>query len=167
MSKYVRNHVSPNIYLREMETAVTINESSVDSLGVVGETVKGPAFQPIKVKDWDDFVTVFGGTKPEKYKKTNYPRYELPYIAQSYLSEAKEIKVCRVLGMSGYNAGPAWAITAPRVIKRDNNGNPTRYDNIVIAVIRSRGFYDNYTGEILIDGVELRKLDVNLKNFLN
>ena len=40
----------------------------------------------------------------------------------------------RVLGFSGYKAGPAWAITADL-----KNGN-----KMVVAILRSRGHYEKY-----------------------
>jgi hypothetical protein len=39
-------------------------------------------------------------------KDTGAPQYELPYIAKSYLSQANQLFVTRVLGFS--KAGEAW-----------------------------------------------------------
>lgn len=105
----------------------------ITTLGVVGETLKGPAFEPIKIENWREFVDYFGGTSYEKFKGSQYPKYELPYIAKSYLKNSNQLEVCRVLGLSGYNAGPAWLITA----QRSATG-----DKYVVAVLRSRGSYD-------------------------
>ena len=106
----------------------------ITTLGVVGETTKGPAFQAMDISNWREFQDVFGGTSTEKYKGSLYPKYELPYIAKSYLSESQQLKVVRVLGLSGYNAGPAWIITAS-----DGSNNKQ-----AVAVIRSRGSYKAY-----------------------
>ena len=106
----------------------------ITTLGVVGETTKGPAFQAMDISNWREFQDVFGGTSTEKYKGSLYPKYELPYIAKSYLSESQQLKVVRVLGLSGYNAGPAWIITA------SDGGNNKQ----AVAVIRSRGSYKAY-----------------------
>ena len=111
-------HVSPGIYSREMELNYAVRSLGITTLGVAGETLKGPAFQPIDIANWREFQDVFGGTSTEKFKGSQYPKYELPYIAKSYLSESEQLKVVRVLGLSGYNAGPAWIITA------SNNGLP-------------------------------------------
>lgn len=121
-------HVSPGVYSKETEISYAVKSLGITTLGLVGETLKGPAFQPMMVENWQEFQEMFGGTSPEKFKGSQYPKYELPYIAKSYLSESNQLQVCRVLGLSGYNAGPAWAI-------KDNNG-------MVIAVLRSRGYYD-------------------------
>lgn len=123
-------HVSPGIYSREIDLNYAVKSLGITTLGVVGETQRGPAFQPMMIENWRDFQSMFGGTSTEKFAGSQYPKYELPYIAKSYLTESNQLQVCRVLGLSGYNAGPAWVITA-------NNG-------MVVAVLRSRGYYEKY-----------------------
>lgn len=127
-------HVSAGIYSREIDLTYAAKSLGITTLGVVGETTKGPAFQAMDISNWREFQDVFGGTSTEKYKGSLYPKYELPYIAKSYLSESQQLKVVRVLGLSGYNAGPAWIITAS-----DGGGNKQ-----AVAVIRSRGSYKAY-----------------------
>jgi len=122
-------HVSPGIYSREIDINYAVRSLGITTLGVVGETLKGPAFQPMDISNWREFQEVFGGTSTEKFKGSQYPKYELPYIAKSYLSESEQLKVVRVLGLGGYNAGPAWVVTA--------NGQ-------AVAVLRSRGTYNPY-----------------------
>lgn len=130
-----RVHVSPGIYASEsvdMKTAA--NSIGITKLAVVGETLKGPAFQPYWIHSPKEFSSVFGGTSPKKFPGSNYPQYELPYIANEYLKKSTELCVVRTLGVSGYNAGPAWVITG----KQSTNSGATEY---VIAVLRSRGGY--------------------------
>ena len=127
-------HVSAGIYSREIDLTYAAKSLGITTLGVVGETTKGPAFQAMDISNWREFQDVFGGTSTEKYKGSLYPKYELPYIAKSYLSESQQLKVVRVLGLSGYNAGPAWIITA--------SGDGTNKQ--AVAVIRSRGSYKTY-----------------------
>ena len=103
-------HSSPGVYMQEIEKTYATKSLGITTLGVVGETLKGPAFEPINISDWTEFQEYFGGTSTEKFKGNGYPKYELPYIAKSYLQESKQLEVCRVLGFSGYNAGPAWVI---------------------------------------------------------
>ena len=124
------SHTSPGIYTREVDLNYAVKSLGITTLGVVGETEKGPAFEPIRIENWSEFQTYFGGTNPAKFKESGYPKYELPYIAKSYLKESKQLEVCRVLGLSGYNAGPAWAITI---------------GDYVVAVLRSRGHYEKYS----------------------
>jgi len=38
-------------------------------------------------------------------------RYEAAYIAKSYLSQSNQLFVSRILGLSGYDAGPSWSIS--------------------------------------------------------
>lgn len=116
-------HVSPGIYTEEKDVTYSVKSLGITSLGLVGETLYGPAFENIEIENWGQFVDYFGGTSPEKFRKTGLPKYELPYIAKSYLEESKRLNVVRVLGLSGYHAGPAWVLSsssaaAPVVVLR-------------------------------------------------
>lgn len=131
-------HVSPGIYYKETELSYATKSLGITTLGLVGETLKGPAFQPIAIDKWDTFQRYFGGTSTEKFIGSQYPKYELPYIAKSYLEESQQLQVCRVLGLSGVNAGPAWLITACN--DDEEISSPyTKEKPLVIAVLRSRG----------------------------
>lgn len=128
-------HVSPGIYSKETDITYAVKSLGITTLGLAGETLRGPAFQPMLVENWRDFQSIFGGTSTEKFRGSQYPKYELPYIAKSYLKESNQLQVCRVLGLSGYNAGPAWVITA----QKDDGG-----EKYPVAVLRSRGHYEQY-----------------------
>lgn len=129
-------HVSPGIYSREIDLTYAVRSLGITSLGLVGETLRGPAFQTMDVSNWREYQEIFGGTSTEKFKGSQYPKYELPYIAKSYLSESEQLKVVRVLGLSGFNAGPAWLVTAS-----SGDGDNTKQ---AVVVIRSRGTYHPY-----------------------
>jgi hypothetical protein len=45
----------------------------VTTLGIVGETIQGPAFEPIFITNYDEFTTTFGGINPEKFIGTTIP----------------------------------------------------------------------------------------------
>lgn len=105
-------HVSPGVYTEVRDVNYSTKSLGITTLGVAGETLKGPAFQRIPIGSWTDFTDYFGGTSPIKFKGTNYPKYELPYIAKAYLEESKQLEVVRVLGLSGYWAGRAWIVKA-------------------------------------------------------
>ena len=138
-------HVSPGIYTREIDMTYAVRSLGITTLGLAGETLKGPAFQPMDIANWREFQDVFGGTSTEKFKGSQYPKYELPYIAKSYLTESEQLKVVRVLGLSGYNAGPAWLVTA---------------DGQAVALLRSRGTYKPFqTGDTTICTCEPSKYD--------
>ena len=121
------SHVSPGIYTEEKDVTYSVKSLGITSLGLVGETLYGPAFENVEIENWSEFVDYFGGTSTEKFKDGGLPKYELPYIAKSYLEESKRLNVVRVLGLSGYHAGPFWAV-------QDENEIP-------IVVIRSKMIY--------------------------
>ena len=128
------SHTSPGIYTKEIDLTYASKSLGITTLGAAGETLKGPAFEPIKIENWREFVDYFGGTSTEEFVGSKYPKYELPYIAKQYLKNSNQLEVCRVLGLSGYNAGPAWLIT----VKKTVGTATTEY---VVAVLRSRGKY--------------------------
>jgi len=103
--------VSPGVYTSEVDLSFVAQSVGVTTLGIVGETLKGPAFEPIFIRNFDEFSTFFGGTSPEKFINTQIPKYEASYIAKSYLQQSNQLFVTRILGLSGYDAGPSWSIT--------------------------------------------------------
>jgi hypothetical protein len=103
--------VSPGVYTSEKDLSFITRQIGVTTLGLVGETTIGPAFQPIFVSNYGEFQSFFGGQNATRVKDTGAPKYELPYIAKSYLTQSNQLFVTRVLGFSGYDAGFAWGIT--------------------------------------------------------
>lgn len=103
--------VSPGVYTSEKDLSFITRQIGVTTLGLVGETTIGPAFQPIFVGNYGEFQSFFGGQNATRVKDTGAPKYELPYIAKSYLTQSNQLFVTRVLGFSGYDAGFAWGIT--------------------------------------------------------
>jgi hypothetical protein len=102
--------VSPGVYTSEVDLSFVASSVGITTLGIVGETLKGPAFEPIFISSYDEFQTMFGGTSPEKFVNTQIPKYEAAYIAKSYLQQSNQLFVTRILGLSGYDAGPSWSI---------------------------------------------------------
>jgi hypothetical protein len=102
--------VSPGVYTSEVDLSFVASSVGVTTLGIVGETLKGPAFEPIFISNYDEFQTIFGGTSPEKFVNTQIPKYESAYIAKAYLQQSNQLFVSRILGLSGYDAGPSWSI---------------------------------------------------------
>lgn len=136
------NHVSPGIYTEERDVTYSVQSLGITSLGLAGETLYGPAFENVEIESWSDFIDYFGGTSPEKFKNGK-PKYELPYIAKSYLEESRRLNVVRVLGLSGYHAGPVWAI-----IDKNAPGTGGTASNQVILVLRSKMTYSASSGDI-------------------
>ena len=103
--------VSPGVYTSEVDLSFVAQSVGVTTLGIVGETLIGPAFEPIFITNFNEFQTVFGGTSPEKFINTQIPKYEASYIAKAYLQQSNQLFVTRILGLSGYDAGPSWSVT--------------------------------------------------------
>ena len=103
--------VSPGVYTSEVDLSFVAQSVGVTTLGIVGETLIGPAFEPIFITSFNEFQTVFGGTSPEKFINTQIPKYEAAYIAKAYLQQSNQLFVTRILGLSGYDAGPSWSVT--------------------------------------------------------
>ena len=96
-----RVFVSPGVYTSEKDLSFVAQSVGVTTLGLVGETLKGPAFEPILITNFDEFRNYFGPTSILKDGNGN-PRYELPYVAKSYLQESNQLFVTRILGLTGY-----------------------------------------------------------------
>ncbi len=111
MASTNRIFVSPGVFTSEKDLTFVTRQVGVTTLGLLGETPKGPAFEPVFVSNYDEFTSYFGGLNPSKYKGNGYPKYELNYIARSFLTQTNQLYVSRVLGLSGYKAGNAWCIT--------------------------------------------------------
>ncbi len=109
MANSNRVFVSPGVYTSEKDLTFVAQSVGVTTLGLVGETLKGPAFEPILVGNFDEFKTYFGPTSPEKDGVGN-PKYELPYVAKSYLQESNQLFVTRILGLTGYKPNKTFAI---------------------------------------------------------
>ncbi len=110
--------VSPGVFTSEKDLSFVAQQVGVTTLGVVGETTKGPAFEPIFITNYEEFSSIFGGQNPTLFGNEK-PKYELPYIARNYLSQSNQLFVTRVLGLTGYDAGSAWMVTT------EANYNPT------------------------------------------
>ena len=130
MSDFNFNSASVQTVEKDIQPNVS-KPLSLTTLGLIGETPKGPAFQPIQVSR-SNFAAIFGGLNNEKLG--NDLRFPLNYYANSFLKEADDLYVTRVLGLSGYQGGPAWAITA-------TSTGDTPFTNQLVAVVRSRAEY--------------------------
>lgn len=95
--------VSPGVYTREQDFSVFASRVGLTKLGLVGLTQKGPAFEPVRVRSTDEFLFRFGGTNTD---------LQLPYVANSFLTQSNELTVTRVLGKEGFDDSNAWNITA-------------------------------------------------------
>ena len=125
--------VSPGVYTSEVDLSFVAQSVGVTTLGIAGETLKGPAFEPIFIRNYEEFQSYFGGTSPEKFVNTQIPKYEAAYIAKSYLQQSNQLFVTRILGLSGYDAGPSWSITTSA------NVDPTTIDPYCLSAVTPSG----------------------------
>ncbi len=119
MASTDRIFVSPGVFTSEKDLTFVTRQVGVTTLGLVGETPKGPAFEPVFISNYDEFQKYFGGLNSEKFEGTGFQKYELNYIAKSFLSQTNQLYVSRVLGLSGYKAGAAWSLTIDAAIDPD------------------------------------------------
>ena len=162
MASSTKVFVSPGVYTSERDLTFVAQSVGVTTLGLVGETLQGPAFEPIFITNFDEYQVYFGGTSPEKFVNTQIPKYETSYIAKSYLQQSNQLFVTRVLGLSGYDAGPSWSITTignidPATLSATTNtslqtlqftGTTGSSANITITVtpaVLTSDFYSTYT----------------------
>ena len=107
------NFKSPSVKFQEIDRSFASTPSlGITSVGMVGESLKGPAFSPILVTDKSEFRRYFGGTSTEKYPDTaGRMKYLAPTYANAFLEEGNQLYFTRILGKSGFDAGKGWAIT--------------------------------------------------------
>jgi hypothetical protein len=155
MANSNRVFVSPGVYTSEKDLTFVAQSVGVTTLGLVGETLKGPAFEPILIGGFDEFKTYFGGTSPEK-DGANNPKYELPYVAKSYLQESNQLFVTRILGLTGYKPYKTFGI-------RTISGNPNYHDKVVVS-LRSRGYYNGETLSYAVSGITTTGITVTMSS---
>jgi hypothetical protein len=133
MASNNRVFVSPGVYTSEVDLTFVAQSVGVTTLGLVGETLRGPAFEPILISDFDDFKLYFGSTSPEKDGDGN-PKYELGYVAKSYLQESNQLFVTRVLGLTGYKPYKTFGIkTVGGVILEEYAGITNQVSGVTIS----------------------------------
>ena len=105
-----RIFVSPGVYTSESDFTFSSQQLGLTSLGIAGETPKGPAFQPTLMEDYATFTECFGKLNQCKFPDSQQVKYEANYIAKQFLRESNQLYITRILGLSGFNAGTAWLI---------------------------------------------------------
>ena len=146
--------VSPGVYTSEKDLTFVAQSVGVTTLGLAGETLKGPAFEPILITNFDEFKTYFGTTTPEKDGRGN-PKYELPYVAKSYLQESNQLFVTRTLGLTGYNAEKSYGITTIAGVNCDQSigyTSGTSSMEVDPDFISDSTYYDELTGKTSTTG---------------
>lgn len=133
--------LSPGVFTREQDFTIFASRVGITRLGLVGKTLKGPAFEPIKIVSTDEYLARFGSTDP---------KFSLPYVANSFLAQSNELTVTRILGQNGFTNSGAWMIVA---------GTGSTNAGAVLAVLRSKlnqisgTFEFNSESDVTIGGV--------------
>ncbi len=155
MANSNRVFVSPGVYTSEKDLTFVAQSVGVTTLGLVGETLKGPAFEPILIGDYDEFKSYFGGTSPAKDGAGN-PKFELPYVAKAYLEESNQLFVTRILGLTGYKPDKTFAIKTLGGFTVDTTQTPTdttgTTDPSTLITIATGDFYADLSGVTAHDG---------------
>lgn len=90
MSGSERTFRSPNFYEREIDLSAPQLRGPVGTpAGVIGTANKGPAFVPVTVANFDEFVATFGNLDPKMFG---------PYAVNEFLKHRAALTYLRVLG---------------------------------------------------------------------
>jgi hypothetical protein len=95
--------VSPGVFTNEMDMSFLPQGIGNIGAALIGPTLKGPAFVPTVVNNFNDFIIHFGNTYVHSY---------LPYTAKNYLNNAGSATIVRVLGSGGYSLKHPIALVA-------------------------------------------------------
>jgi hypothetical protein len=102
---------SPNFFDREIDQSGPAPQGPVGvPAGVVGTANRGPAFVPVTVGNFDQFISVFGNLDPKRFG---------PYAAFHFLANRSSLTFMRILG-GGANVSSA-DITRTQVTGRVKN----------------------------------------------
>ena len=133
--------VSPGVYTQEIDDTFVPAGAGTIGAALIGRTVSGPAFRPIRVNNFSEFRNTFGGADVTKY---------MPYAAKSYLRNGSPLTVVRVLGKGTANAGQVGVIAFPNVgIEGQTASAGLSSSNTVYATIRRRA---SGLGDICLSG---------------
>ena len=150
--------LSPGIEIREIDQSFIPAEVDAEGPIIIGRTRKGPANKPVKVRNLDDFVSVFGlpvpggnGSQGDMWRDGNMsgPTYA-SYAAQAWLaSEQSPVTIVRLAGeQSDKPDGSAtskagWSLSG--TIDQDHAKNSTAYG---LFLIKSGSVADLGTGSL-------------------
>jgi len=136
--------LSPGIEIREIDQSFIPQEAEAEGPIIIGRTRKGPANKPVKIRNLDDYVSVFGlpvpggaGAQGDMWRDGNMtgPTYA-SYAAQSWLaSEESPVVMVRLAGEERSDAegfGKAgWDLSLD--LTNDASTNSTAYGLFLIA----------------------------------
>lgn len=104
---------SPGVQLNEIDQSQVPQETTEDGILLIGTSLKGPAMKPVKIKDLDSFIEVFGapvagkpGNNVDVWRDGNrYGPSYAAYAAQAHLAAGTSpVTFIRLLGEQDSNA---------------------------------------------------------------
>lgn len=112
--------VSPGVFTNERD--LSFLPTGIASIGavVMGPTTKGPAFVPTVITNFEDFKAKFGDLNESTY---------IPYTVKSYLRNASNVIVVRIVQEGGYSTTPIHVIWT--------NGSATRLVGTIHPSLKS------------------------------
>lgn len=122
--------VAPSVNFSERDlTTSPQRQFALTKLMIMGEFEYGSAFDITQISNYNEFSAKFGTLNPCKYKNTNQLKFQGAYSAKQFLQESNELYVCRVLGLSGYDAGDLWTINIGAAVDPDTilDGNSSAF----------------------------------------
>lgn len=123
---------SPGFFEREIDLSEREAEPTGTPAGIIGTAVKGPAFVPVTVGSFTDFVTKFGDLDPQRFG---------PYAVREYLKNKDAVTYLRVLG-AGSND------TTDEINNTTNYGIVSKAGFSVQAVQDTTPGPNNYNGAV-------------------
>lgn len=97
--------ISPGIRIEEIDRSQIPADDPAIGACIIGRSRRGPAFTPVEVRSFSDFVSVFGepvagGNGGDVWREGNYtsPMYAT-YAAQSWLKNGEALTFMRTLGV--------------------------------------------------------------------
>ena len=128
---------SPGVQLNEIDQSQVPQETTEDGILLIGTALKGPAMKPVKVKDLDSFIEVFGppqagkpGNSVDVWRDGNRhgPTYAA-YAAQAHLaSGTSPVTFIRLLGEQDSNSALGTDTLAGWNLG-GGNATPSSYEN--------------------------------------
>jgi hypothetical protein len=115
--------LSPGVLLREVDQSQVPAEATDDGILIIGTAPSGPAMKPVRVRDLDSFLEIFGNPSSGKvagdvWRNPSFgPTYGM-YAAQAWLSaESSPVTYVRLLGEKhgDHTTGgllPGWSTTS-------------------------------------------------------
>ena len=85
--------VSPGVFTRERDLSFLPQGVSEIGAAIIGPTVKGPAFVPTLVRNFEEFEKIFGSYSSDYYT---------PYAVKEYLRSAGTVTIVKVGYLGGY-----------------------------------------------------------------